>query len=362
MDKSVLIVGNGSIGLEKKTGKGYINNRTGNFLLKLQRKNYDITYLEPITQFEQNNNLQNFNLNDNGLAFVGLNTARGHKKVKIISTVLKLINNHNLIYIFFPGTLGKFIAFLSIIFFKSFGIYLRGEVKLNYINKLILKKASFILTVSPYLKDLVFPFQNNVKCIKPMIDIKPADLFKKKYCYKPNLTILYVGNISKGKGILELLEVANFFEQSNQRVRFKVVGGGSLYSKLINDKISSNIIFTGQIADKEILLNEYRNADIFYFPSHTEGFPRVLFEAMSQSLPIFTTMVGGISGYMSSFENCIVIPVKSPIEQFEIIKNTLVKEDLLNSIAENSFQKIKKILNNWESHEELFEKHIMLNR
>ena len=37
-----------------------------------------------------------------------------------------------------------------------------------------------------------------------------------------------------------------------------------------------------------------RNSDIFALSSLTEGFPRVLYEAMCMRLPIVTTDVGGI--------------------------------------------------------------------
>ena len=62
---------------------------------------------------------------------------------------------------------------------------------------------------------------------------------------------------------------------------------------------------------KTDLMRFYRKAHIFIFPSYHEGFPRVLYEAMINSLPIVTTMVGGISGRMVDGENCIGIPAKS---------------------------------------------------
>jgi glycosyltransferase involved in cell wall biosynthesis len=38
----------------------------------------------------------------------------------------------------------------------------------------------------------------------------------------------------------------------------------------------------------------YAAADVFWMPSYTEGFPRVLLEAMAVGVPIASTDVGGI--------------------------------------------------------------------
>lgn len=352
MGKSILVVGNGSIGIDKSSNKAYINNRTGDFLLKLQERTYHTTYLEPITNFEFNNNLQNFNLDEAGLKYVGLLKSNRFKNV---IEILKLIKSHDFIYIFLPGTLGTIIAILSIFLIKPYAIYLRGELKPNHLNRYILRKSKFLLTVSPYLKEKIYQFQNNAECIRPMVDINLNDFYSKKYTYHDKLKILYVGNISYGKGILELLEVARKFDNLYPNFTFQIVGGGALYSDLTTKSIGKNIKMTGQIANKSALLKEFRESDIFYFPSHTEGFPRVLFEAMSQSLPIFTTMVGGISGYMVPFENCIPIPENNALNQMEIITYNLKNEDLLNRIANNGHLMSKEVLTNWGSHEKLFE-------
>lgn len=353
MQKSILVVGNGSIGQDKNCSKSYINNRTGQFLRNLKKEKFEVTYLEPLTEFDFHSNLQNFCLEDNGISFVSLHQQKGIKKLGLLFKISSLIRNNDFIYIFIPGTLGRIVGLLSILLLKPYGIYLRGEVKLTFFNKIVLHKASFILTVSPHLKELVTPHQENIDCIRPMIDINPNDLYKKEYQFRENITVLYVGNLSIGKGIMELLEVALRFEKVNPQITFRIVGGGALYSDLQQTKLPSNIILTGQIEDKEALLKEFRQADVFYFPSHTEGFPRVLFEAMSQSLPIFTTMVGGISGYMRANENCIAIPEKDSIRQFEIISSNLENETILNQIASNSFNTINEILKKMKTHEHL---------
>ena len=55
---------------------------------------------------------------------------------------------------------------------------------------------------------------------------------------------------------------------------------------------SERVIFTG-LLDKKQLSTEYKNADIFVFPSYREGLPRVIIEAMSWGLPCVATNIPG---------------------------------------------------------------------
>jgi len=69
-----------------------------------------------------------------------------------------------------------------------------------------------------------------------------------------------------------------------------------------------NVQFTGQISSREILLQHYRQADIFILPSVAgEGVPRVIHEAQSQGCPVIATDIGSTRWQLE--DNCgIVIP------------------------------------------------------
>jgi glycosyltransferase involved in cell wall biosynthesis len=59
-----------------------------------------------------------------------------------------------------------------------------------------------------------------------------------------------------------------------------------------------------------------READIFLFPSHTEGFPNVILEAMSFGLPIIASGVGNIRemvGWNTDQEAALVLENENPI-------------------------------------------------
>ena len=261
---------------------------------------------------------------------------------------------------FYPGTLGEILGFFIRMFNVDYGIYVRGQMfgKSKFGIK-FLKNAKFILTVSGELKNQLSLYNQNVEVIRPMISITQKD-----YYYRPSLTkipkcikLLFVGRVEERKGIFELLEVAKLLNTYGDKFSLKVIGGGELYRTMMakqqKGQIPQNIEFTGQISQTDTLMQEYENADAFIFPSHDEGFPRTLYEAMSKSLPIFTTFVGGIKGVMIDNYNCIEIPVKNYNLQASIIHNGLLDIDKLNEIGNNGLSTLENVLQGKEEHSKL---------
>jgi glycosyltransferase involved in cell wall biosynthesis len=55
------------------------------------------------------------------------------------------------------------------------------------------------------------------------------------------------------------------------------------------------------------MADELRRASIYALPSHQEGVPIALLEAMSHSLPVITTPVGGIPEVIESDRNGVMV-------------------------------------------------------
>ncbi|MGL5988352.1 glycosyltransferase family 4 protein [Cetobacterium sp.] len=99
--------------------------------------------------------------------------------------------------------------------------------------------------------------------------------------------ILYTGHLVKTKGCDEILEVAKKFP------KIKFILAGNIKEEYKNIKKSLNVQFLGEL-DQERVFSELKEADVYLFPTYTEGFPNALLEAMSSGLPIITTRVGAI--------------------------------------------------------------------
>ena len=101
---------------------------------------------------------------------------------------------------------------------------------------------------------------------------------------------------------------------------------------------------------KSALMAEYEAADFFVLPTHHEGFPRVLYEAMINAMVIVTTFVGGIPGLMKNGENCIEIPLKSPKVIADAIENLSRDAVQMQRLSESGLETIMTVLNTYPSH------------
>lgn len=114
--------------------------------------------------------------------------------------------------------------------------------------------------------------------------------------------ILCVGDIDKNKNHTTTLKACELLYNNGYNVTFNIVG--RILDKNIFRKLSqSRIVNYLGTMNKEELLTEYRNSDIFVMPSYTETFGLVYAEAMSQGLPVIYTKN---QGFDKQFKDGIV--------------------------------------------------------
>ena len=97
--------------------------------------------------------------------------------------------------------------------------------------------------------------------------------------------VIFVGHMIRTKGVFEIMEVAKRYPH----IAFMMAGMAT--PEISNIEVPLNINFLGNI-DKSNLKTVLDDADVFMFPTYTEGFSLALLEAMARGLPVITTSVG----------------------------------------------------------------------
>jgi len=148
---------------------------------------------------------------------------------------------------------------------------------------------------------------------------------------------LTVANLRSEKGYDVLLEAARLAVAAGAPVRFVSVGHGPLQTALATAaqamELGGRFRFLGTRTDTARLMV---GADIFVLPSHHEGMPVALMEAMSAGLPIVATAVGGVPDVVTDgVEGLLVAPGRADLLA-EAVTSLARQPDLRDRLARAS--------------------------
>jgi len=163
------------------------------------------------------------------------------------------------------------------------------------ISNIIAKEACDLYSLNEnYIEIIVNPVDTK-KFINTGINVKSN-----------KINFITVGRLTPVKNQELLIKAMAELYKRIPNIHLSIVGCGELLKSLqeISEQLNvSNVIsFTGNVTNIQERLN---TADIFVLTSHYEGLPLSILEAMSTSLPIISTDVGGVSDIVK--ENGILI-------------------------------------------------------
>ncbi|MEK6481638.1 glycosyltransferase family 4 protein [Catalinimonas sp. 4WD22] len=149
-------------------------------------------------------------------------------------------------------------------------------------------KDKLIEAGAPQEKITVIPFGYNPTHLQKEAENCIETRFRSD---KEKIKILFAGNAGQRKGIYDLFSIAEDMKAEN--VHFLIAGAiEENCQNYLNSIKLDNVSFLGKLSQAD-LHEEYRKADIFFFPSYLEGSAMVLLEAMSWGVPVVTTYESG---------------------------------------------------------------------
>jgi glycosyltransferase involved in cell wall biosynthesis len=195
----------------------------------------------------------------------------------------------------------------------------------NSLNHITLPAADHVITVCRPFHELlvshgVEPSRITVvpNSIEPVSPTAPEAVqsLKLRYGFTPNERILLsVGRFSSEKGHSDLIVAMKQIVQefTEAPVRHVLVGDGLEREHLERAAEAAGVrhcfVFAGHHQDVQLF---YAMADIFVLPSHSEGSPNVLLEAMSAGLPVVGTEVGGVPEAVDHEISGLLVPPRQP--------------------------------------------------
>ena len=165
--------------------------------------------------------------------------------------------------------------------------------------------CSRVLVLNKSSKEYVDGLSNTETVIMP--NFISADFISHEKIINNSIKrIVYVGQVRKSKGVDSIIEVA----KNNKRIVFDLVGPlTSEYDEAALRSIENIVLHGAQ--NKEYIKNILDKADIFLFPTKSEGFSLALLEAMARGLPVITTDVGANKDMIED-NGGVIVPINAP--------------------------------------------------
>jgi glycosyltransferase involved in cell wall biosynthesis len=151
--------------------------------------------------------------------------------------------------------------------------------------------------------------------------------------------VLAIGRLSSEKAHIDLVSSFHLLREINPETKAKlvIVGDGPERQRLEvaarSYGINERVVFAGQISNVKPY---YAAADVLALPSHSEGSPYVLLEAMAARLPVVATSVGGVPEMVKDEESALLVPARDPRAMAGAISRILADEQLARRLTMNA--------------------------
>ncbi|APY10942.1 glycosyl transferase family 1 [Seonamhaeicola sp. S2-3] len=225
----------------------------------------------------------------------------------------------------------------------------RGYDASSWVEKTAIEMADALIAVSEETKeDVIKHFnvdENKVKVIYNGINLQQYVQTSETSTLdvygidKTKPYVLFVGRITRQKGIIHLVNAIKYIDPETQ----VVLCAGAPDTKEIGEemkeavnqvkKTRDNVIWIDKMVTKEEIIQLYSHADVFCCPSIYEPFGIINIEAMACNTAVVASAVGGIKEVVVDGETGILVPLEQQKEApFEPIDPDKFSRDLANGI------------------------------
>lgn len=221
----------------------------------------------------------------------------------------------------------------SIQYLKS-AIVAEEKLREKYLDRII-KVADVFLVPSEYVL--------NALKVNPYFNIKKAVVIPYISSVNNNILsnnpipgrIIWIGNDPVRKGLVYALRAFHELKKAFPYLEFRVIG--PVPEEIKHDKNFNDVHFTGYL-NKNQLIAELKQADVYVFPTLAEGFAGTLLEAAAFGVPIITTHASGFP----QDAPCLFVETKNSNQIISKLTLLLTDRDKRDEISKKLFLYSKK--------------------
>lgn len=154
--------------------------------------------------------------------------------------------------------------------------------------------------------------------------------------------ILYLGWYVREKGIYDLVDAIGILKNRVKGVYLCLFGTkeiNALKNYVAGKGLNDCIVVNGWIGDEE-KIRQFHSTTLLVLPSHSEGIPNVILEAMATKTPIVSTLVGGLKEVLRDGENALIAVVNDPADLSEKIERLLRDKGLRDRLSDNAYREV----------------------
>lgn len=225
----------------------------------------------------------------------------------------------------------------------------RGYDASSWIEKTAIEMADAVVAVSKETKEDVLKYfdidEDKIKVIYNGINLEEYGVTKETTTLdkfgidqaKP--FVLFVGRITRQKGIIHLVNAIKYIDPDTQIVLCAGAPDTPEIAKEMEDSVNEvkkqrdNVIWIDEMLPKKEVIQLYSHADVFCCPSIYEPFGIINVEAMACETAVVASAVGGIKEVVVDGETGILVPLEQQdTAPFEPVDPDQFSRDLASGI------------------------------
>lgn len=253
----------------------------------------------------------------------------------VLLTLYKAMKKSDHIHLRCPGNVGLMACIVQIFFpNKSKTAKYAGNWDPKAIQPISYRMQKWILSntfLTKNMQVLIYgEWKNQTKNIKPFFTATYSESEKNKVTTKDfnkKIKFLFVGTLTPGKRTLYAIQLVEELSKNYKNMELNIFGNGEKLNeiqKYIDENSLNDYIFLRGNKSKEQIKNEYIGSHFLILPSKSEGWPKVVAEAMFWGCLPIATPVSCISSMLDEGNRGLLLELelKKDVAKIEqVIKN-----------------------------------------